>query len=544
MQSTGQSPTSTFPTILLIAIITLVVAVLPVRAQNAAPPTWRGAPVQAFTPRLAPPGTPRVPRKSSSIARTQIRRGWPLDDNVLYENGPVDGQDLGTTINFGFAVSDSLQAVGPVTGMQFWAWLIPGDTLTSAEVQIGAAPFGNELFDQTLNFTASNCFSNEDGYNVCLESANFTGPTLSGNAWLTLSNATVPSGDPTYWDMNNGVGCQSPGCPSQAQENTIGTIPSEAFTLLGSSSTTTCWPDCPPECVHDEGNFKVIHEFAANEQSPAPGLAIDQAGKLYGATGSGGDDGLGLAYQLALRGQGWIFTPLYSFLGGVHGQNPSPEILGPERALYGTADGGIQNCGSSGTDYCGVVYRLRPSPVACLTALCSWTESVIYRFTGNTDAWGGSVSAFDSAGNLYGISSSGGAYGQGAVYKLTPANGGWTERVIYNFTGQSDGAHPNSLLLGQDGNLYGTTVNNIYSGAGVIFQLVYSGNSWTEETLATFGGCSAYDGECFPELTLENRGDLFGIFQYRIQQCNPDCWYPRYARIFEMSPSGSAFNYP
>ena len=34
-----------------------------------------------------------------------------------------------------------------------------------------------------------------------------------------------------YWDENSGVGCQSPGCPSQAQENTLGTIPSEAFSL-------------------------------------------------------------------------------------------------------------------------------------------------------------------------------------------------------------------------------------------------------------------------------------------------------------------------
>src|SRR5580704_7007256 len=76
----------------------------------------------------------------------------------IYDNGPVNGQDLGWTINFGFTVSDSFN-VGAggatVTGASFWAWLIPGDTLTSVEFQIGSAAFGNELLDQTLSVTAT-----------------------------------------------------------------------------------------------------------------------------------------------------------------------------------------------------------------------------------------------------------------------------------------------------------------------------------------------------------------------------------------------------
>ena len=154
----------------------------------------------------------------------------------VYDNGPVDGQDLGWTINFGFSVSDTITFSGPtaVTGASFWAWLIPGDTLTSVEFQIGAAAFGNELMDQTLNVTATNCFSNQFGYNVCDETASFNGGGVNldaGTYWMTLSNASVPSGDPAYWDMNSG--------PSRAQENTIGTIPSESFTLWGPGSTTT-----------------------------------------------------------------------------------------------------------------------------------------------------------------------------------------------------------------------------------------------------------------------------------------------------------------
>jgi len=154
----------------------------------------------------------------------------------LYDNGPVNGQDLGWTINFGFSVSDSftLGSAATVTGASFWAWLIPGDTLTSVEFQIGANAFGNELLDQTLSTTATNCFSNQFGYNVCDETATFNGGGVNlgaGTYWMTLSNASVPSGDPVYWDLNNG--------PSQAQENTIGTVPSESFTMWGAGSTST-----------------------------------------------------------------------------------------------------------------------------------------------------------------------------------------------------------------------------------------------------------------------------------------------------------------
>jgi hypothetical protein len=174
-----------------------------------------------------------------------------IAQNDLYDNGPVNGQDVGWTINFGFSVSDSItccKVLGDepsvnetVTGLAVWAWLIPGDTLSSVEVQLGTSQFGNNLFDGTVNLTPSDCFSNNFGYNVCMESATFNGPTLSANttAWITLLNANVPSGDPVYWDQNSGVGCTSPGCPSQAQENTIGTIPSEAFTIFGSGGTTS-----------------------------------------------------------------------------------------------------------------------------------------------------------------------------------------------------------------------------------------------------------------------------------------------------------------
>ena len=159
-----------------------------------------------------------------------------------YDNGPANGQVDAWTINFGFTVSDSFHLSGPtdIESISFYAWLIPGDTVSNVEVQLGNEAFGNEILDTVANMTQSNCFANNFGYNVCQESGSLPNTLLQGgNYWVTLGNATVPSGDPVYWDENSGVGCTSPGCPSSAQENTVGTIPSEAFTLDGQAATTS-----------------------------------------------------------------------------------------------------------------------------------------------------------------------------------------------------------------------------------------------------------------------------------------------------------------
>ena len=118
-----------------------------------------------------------------------------------------------------------------VNGITFGAWLFPGDSLTSAEVSITSSEFGGtSFFDQTVNFTAGACNSN-GSFNVCAETGSFSGVALNaGSYWLNLSNAVSAAGNPVYWDMNSG--------PSLASESSVGTIPSESFTILGSGSTT------------------------------------------------------------------------------------------------------------------------------------------------------------------------------------------------------------------------------------------------------------------------------------------------------------------
>ena len=162
--------------------------------------------------------------------------------SYLYDNGPTNGTTDAWTINFGFIVSDTFtlgSASSPI-GITFAAWLFPGDILESAEVSITSSEFGGTTyFDGNVNFTQSDCTSNQFGFSICNESGMFGPVNLNaGTYWLNLQNATVNTGDPVYWDENSG--------PSQASENSVGTIPSESFSLLGGCGGSKSSPDCGP----------------------------------------------------------------------------------------------------------------------------------------------------------------------------------------------------------------------------------------------------------------------------------------------------------
>lgn len=174
----------------------------------------------------------------------------PPPANEVYDNGPINGDVNAWTINFNYSVSDSLEILrtSQVSGISFGAWLYPGDTITTVEVQIGGGAFGGSLLDQTVDVTQSNCVTNACGYAVCTENAAFDPRWLwtacwfgscPATYWVTLQNAVVSTpGDPAFWDENFGAGCNGfqglnrSTCPSSAfDSSTIGPIPSEAFTL-------------------------------------------------------------------------------------------------------------------------------------------------------------------------------------------------------------------------------------------------------------------------------------------------------------------------
>ena len=123
--------------------------------------------------------------------------------------------------------------------------------------------------------------------------------------------------------------------------------------------------------------------------------------------------------------------------------------------LYGTTvAGGTYDCALSGSFRgCGTVFQLTPSG----------QEKVIYNFTGQTDgAYPNQLIAM--GGNLYGTA--GGNYGCGAIFELTPSG---QETTLYQFKGGSDGCGPASGLIAAGGIFYGTTFSGGAHGFGTVY---------------------------------------------------------------------------
>ena len=232
----------------------------------------------------------------------------------------------------------------------------------------------------------------------------------------------------------------------------------------------------------------VLHSFASPPRgaSPFAGVIRDSAGNLYGTTTAGGASNSGVVYKVNTAGQE---TVLYSFTGGADGGLPFAGVIRDSAGnLYGTTYHG----GASGA---GVVFQ----------ANTGGQETVLYSFTGGAD--GGYPNAGvirDSAGNLYGTTTAGGASNWGVVYKLDPA-GNYT--VLYSFTGGENGGGPYAgVIRDPAGNLYGTTSDGGAASVGVVYKL----NAASQETvLHTFTGGA--DGS-FPNAGVirDSSGNLYG----------------------------------
>jgi uncharacterized repeat protein (TIGR03803 family) len=298
-----------------------------------------------------------------------------------------------------------------------------------------------------------------------------------------------------------------------------------------------------------QSNEQILYSLQGGTDGSIPEgrIVFDSDGNLYGATNEGGASQCGMVYQLSpplIFGSPWTETAIYSFRCKANGDAAYPLgglAIDDAGNLYGTtAYGGAGNCLLSGALMgCGTIFELSPPPKQG----GEWTESIIYSFP--TDAkegyvpWGDLV--FDSKGNLYGATQFGGGHGTycngyyvycGAVYELSPPSqqgDPWTERVLHGFSGvtpaevMGDGANPNGdLILDSAGNVYGTTFFGGFTvglckkpkgslGCGTVFELSppgAPGGDWTEAILHRFD-CKDGDNPA-ASVTADEEGNLYG----------------------------------
>jgi len=149
------------------------------------------------------------------------------------------------------------------------------------------------------------------------------------------------------------------------------------------------------------------------------------------------------------------------------------------------AKGNLYGVTSGGGDYGeGSVFELSRG------ANGKWTVTTLHSFDGTDGSSPTGSLVFDAAGNLYGTAPDGGAYLYGDVFELSSGSGGWTFNVIYDFCQQfdcPDGADPVGLLVDRLGHLYGTASMGIYD-SGVVYELTNSGSGWGQSVLYTFDG--------------------------------------------------------
>jgi hypothetical protein len=258
----------------------------------------------------------------------------------------------------------------------------------------------------------------------------------------------------------------------------------------------------PPAQLGGAWTETILYTFTGGTDGENPaGVILDAKGNIFGTTSGGGSFGIGDQYGNSWSGGGtlfelvptvlqnkpwsenlpFIFPPCVSspFGGYVEacGTSSQPEgklVFDTAGNLYGTTElgGSATICSSHGTAFpgCGTVFQLVPPAVAG----GSWTQNIIYIFA-NSSTMDGAFPVgrltFDRLGNLYGTTMDGCIPwlcnpGLGSVFELSPPavqGGSWTETILHQFQGGSDGATPVAGLLVEGNALYSTTQ---YGGAG------------------------------------------------------------------------------
>ena len=198
----------------------------------------------------------------------------------------------------------------------------------------------------------------------------------------------------------------------------------------------------------------LAYSFRGQEDggNPYGGVVFDNSGNMYVSAVAGGSYYNGALVELSPSGSGWAEHTLYDFQNGSDGSSPFAGLMMVNGSLYGTTLLGPNNRGTA--------FQLTPSGDG-------WSFDTINDLPNGYGPFGSLVA--DAAGNLYGTTQ-GGSGDDGTVFKLTRSGGGWDQTVLHHFSG-GDGNTPLGLVLDASGNIYGTTSTGGAYDKGVVFKI-------------------------------------------------------------------------
>jgi hypothetical protein len=289
----------------------------------------------------------------------------------------------------------------------------------------------------------------------------------------------------------------------------------------------------------------ILFTFTINTGAPARpngSLIFDAAGNLYGVSQNGGPDNNGSVYELSPNSSGgWTLTDLYDFAGGTDGQEPLGSLTWDSaKNLFGTTFEGGGSTNDNCFEGCGTVFELSPNGSG------GWTEKVIYAFTGGADGAGpGGGLLITSSGSILGAAASGGSYtncfaGCGTIFRLIPTSGSYHFGVLHTFQGPDGGSYPVAIVFDAAGNIYGAAAGGGHGcggalGCGVIFKLAKPVSTGAWTESILHPFTGKHDGSEPAGLIFDSSGNLFGTASAGASHNSGTAW--------ELSPSGTGWTF-
>jgi len=313
-------------------------------------------------------------------------------------------------------------------------------------------------------------------------------------------SAAVPAGAASFsvlYDFN-GVDAFQPQSPLLVDTDgaLLGTSP------FGGSASKGSVFRLPPGGL--AGSLQVLYAFTGGSDGSQPfgSLAADSAGNFYGVATGGGDSGDGTLFEIARNGTSFDFERLYSFSGGADGGVPVGGLAIDDAGnLYGTTARG----GAGGV---GTVFEWKAAEAALTTLYAFSAPSSGFNADG---ALPEAPLLRDASGDLFGTTAAGGPAGAGVVFSLVPEGPGYVFSVLHAFSGGEDQTTPVAGLASDpSGNLFGTTSGDIGINLyGTVFELQRNGRSYVYRTIHTFEDVD--DGATpYSTLVVDGAGNLFG----------------------------------